>query len=247
MEIYAHYEGNQYDEAVADANRFIELYPGNPTAAYAYYIRAECYFEEILDVGRDQASTLQAQINMREVYRRFPTTEYATDARLKLDMISDQLAGKEMTVGRYYLRAGDTLAAIGRFKTVIDKYQTTSHAPEALYRLVEAYLTLGLIEEAQHNAAVLGFNYPGDRWYADAYKLMTDKGLQPAIAPTSKGKGGLLHRAVMIFDPAKNHGSALPPPSETTSVNTPAVQPATSSETPAEPVKKKKKGPFGWF
>jgi outer membrane protein assembly factor BamD len=246
MQIYAHYEANQYEEAVADANRFIDLYPGNPTAAYAYYIRAECYFEQILDVGRDQAATVQAQTNMREVYRRFPNTEYATDARLKLDMISDQLAGKEMTIGRWYLRKGDTLAAINRFKVVVDKYQTTSHTPEALYRLVEAYLTLGLVEEAKRNAAVLGFNYPGDAWYADAYRLLTEKGYAPSVVPT-KGRGGLLHKVAHVFNPSASHGSTPPPPS----ADTPAPSPdaAASSTTPAATPAPapKKKGWFGWL
>ena len=221
MQIYAHYEANQYEEAVADSNRFIELYPGNPTAAYAYYIRAECYFEQILDVGRDQAATLQAQAAMREVYRRFPTSEYASDARLKLDMISDQLAGKEMTVGRWYLREGDTLAAIGRFRTVIDKYQTTSHTPEALYRLVEAYLTLGLVEEAKRNAAVLGYNYPGDPWYADAYALMTSRGERPDVAPTGKARHGFLHGVTHMFSRHQARAATLGPP--TGSANTPAT------------------------
>ena len=141
-------------------DRFIELYPGNASTAYAYYLKAECYFEQILDVGRDQAATEQALAAMREVARRYPKTEYALDARLKIDMINDQLAGKEMTIGRWYLRRGDTLAAIGRFKLVVERYQTTSDAPEALYRLVEAYLTLGVYDEAKRNAAVLGYNFP---------------------------------------------------------------------------------------
>ena len=183
MQAFAHYEANQYDDAIADADRFIQLYPGNASTAYAYYLKAECYFEQILDVGRDQAATEQALSGMREVARRYPKTEYATDARLKIDMINDQLAGKEMSVGRWYLRQGDTLSAIGRFKTVVEKFQTTSDAPEALYRLVEAYLTLGVIEEANRNAAVLGYNFPGDVWYADAYRLMTAKGLRPAVEP----------------------------------------------------------------
>ena len=195
MQAYAHYEANQYDEAVSDANRFIELYPGNPTAAYAYYLKAECYFEQIIDVGRDQAATLDALSSMREVLRRYPGTEYAVDAKLKIDMINDQLAGKEMTIGRYYLRNGQTLASIGRFKTVIDKYQTTSHTPEALYRLVEAYLTLGLADEAKRNAAVLGYNYPGDQWYVDAYNLMTDRGLRPDVPPAAQHVGFFHHLA----------------------------------------------------
>ena len=137
MTAYAHYQGNAYDDAREDADRFISLYPGNPSAVYAYYLKAICYFEQIIDVGRDQAATEQALAALREVVRRYPSTEYATDAKLKIDMVNDQLAGKEMAVGRYYLREGQPLAAIGRFRTVIDKYQTTSDTPEALYRLVE--------------------------------------------------------------------------------------------------------------
>ena len=129
MQAFAHYESNNYEEAVADANRFIQLYPGNPSAPYAYYLKAVCYFEQITDVGRDQGATGQALNALEEVVQRFPNTEYATDSRLKVDMVKDQLAGKEMTVGRYYLRQGDTLAAIGRFRSVVDRYQTTSHTP----------------------------------------------------------------------------------------------------------------------
>lgn len=188
MTAYAHYQANQYSDAVADADRFISLYPGNPSAGYAYYLKAVCYFEQIMDVGRDQAATEQALANLRDVTTRYPNTEYAADARVKIDMVNDQLAGKEMTVGRFYLRQNQPLAAIGRFKNVIDRYQTTSHAPEALYRLTEAYLTLGLTEEAKRNAAVLGFNYPGDAWYADAYALMTNSGLRPAVEPKGPGR-----------------------------------------------------------
>jgi outer membrane protein assembly factor BamD len=192
MTAYAHYEANDYDEARSDADRFVSLYPGSPSAAYAYYIKSICYFEQIIDVGRDQAATEQALAALREVVRRYPTTEYATDAKLKIDMVNDQLAGKEMAIGRYYLRENEPLAAIGRFKTVIDRYQTTSDTSEALYRLVEAYLTLGLDEEAKRNAAVLGFNYPGDGWYSDAYSLMSGKGLQPAVSPRNAAKHGVM-------------------------------------------------------
>jgi len=195
MTIYARYQGNDYEEAIAAADRFIALYPGNPSAAYAYYMKAVSWWEQITDVGRDQAATEQAQAAFREVERRYPSSEYAADARLKLQTVRDQLAGKEMAVGRWYLRQGQTLAAAGRFKAVVDKYQTTSHTPEALYRLVEAYLTLGLAEEAKRNGAVLGFNFPGDPWYADAYALLTDRGLQPTQAPQGDGqRRGILGR-----------------------------------------------------
>ena len=200
MQAYAHYESNDYNEAIADSERFIQLYPGNQTAAYAHYIKAICYFEQIVDVNRDQAATGQALDSLRDVVQRYPATEYAHDARLKIDMVNDQLAGKEMTVGRYYLRQGDTLAAIGRFRSVVDRYQTTSHTPEALYRLVEGYLTIGLLDEAKRNGAVLGYNYPGDPWYGSAYKLLTSKGLRPAVAPKA---GGGLFKMPFVKDKSK--------------------------------------------
>ena len=183
MTAFAHYEGDQYAEAVGDADRFISLYPGNASAAYAYYIKSVCYFEQIIDVGRDQAATEQALAALKEVVRRFPHSEYAADARLKVDMVNDQLAGKEMNIGRFYQQGGQPIAALSRFKNVIDRYQTTSHAPEALYRLVALDVSLGLMDEAKRNAAVLGANFPGERWYADAYRLMTSRGLRPAIMP----------------------------------------------------------------
>ena len=191
MEAFANYQANKYDDAIAAADRFISLYPGNPSAPYAYYLKAQCYFEQIVDVGRDQGSTQQAQAAFREVVKRFPTSEYATDAKLKEEMISDQLAGKEMSVGRWYLRQGYPISAIGRFKTVVDKYQTTSHTPEALYRLVEANLTLGLRDEATKDGAVLGYNFPGDHWYDKAYALLTSKGLRPSAPPKPKPKGAM--------------------------------------------------------
>lgn len=196
MQIYARYEDGDYEEARSAADRFIALYPGNPSAAYAHYMKAVTWFEQIVDVGRDQAATEQALAALREVERRYPSSEYAQDARLKMDMVRDQLAGKEMAVGRWYLRQNQPLAAVGRFKRVIDNYQTTSHTPEALYRLVEAYLTLGLTEEAKRNGAVLGHNYPGDAWYSDAYALLSDRGVQPAVAPSGEAgkRRGLLRR-----------------------------------------------------
>lgn len=190
MQAYAHYQSNDYEDSIAAADRFISLYPGSPSAPFAYYLKAVCYFEQIADVERDQGFTENALAALRDVAVRFPSSEYAQDARLKIDMVNDQLAGKEMAVGRWYLREGQPLAAINRFKTVLDKYQTTTHAPEALYRMVEANLTLGLQDEALRNGAVLGYNYPGDRWYLDAYKLLTDKGLQPITAPRTASADG---------------------------------------------------------
>ena len=251
MQAYAHYEANQYDDAITDANRFIDLYPGHATTPYAYYLKAECYFEQIVDIGRDQAATEQALTGMREVARRYPKTEYAEDARLKIDMINDQLAGREMNVGRWYLRQGYTLSALGRFKTVVDKYQTTSHAPEALYRLVEAYLTIGLIGEAQRNAAVLGYNYPGDPWYADAYALMASKGYQPTVAPNPAGHRGPHFPLFGFGHPDKDTTlpppAASPPPGQVTDAgaaaqatadaNAGAPLPAGQTATPAPPKK----------
>lgn len=184
MTAYAYYQANNYSEAIAEANRFIVLYPGNAATSYAYYLKAVCYFEQIVDVGRDQASTEQARVALSEIMKRYPNTQYAVDAKLKYDMVQDQLAGKEMTIGRYYLRNGDAIAAIGRFRDVVERYQTTTHAPEALYRLVEAYLTLGLDKEAKENGAVLGYNYPGDYWYSQAYKLLTSRGMRPSLEPS---------------------------------------------------------------
>ena len=229
MTAYANYESNHYQEAIDDSERFLSLYPGNPSAVYAYYLKAVCYFEQIVDVNRDQASTEQARDALNEVVKRFPNSEYARDAQLKIDMVNDQLAGKEMAIGRWYLRNGQTLAAIGRFRSVIDNYQTTSHTPEALYRLVEAYLTLGLREEAKRNGAVLGANYPGDRWYADAYKLLTSNGLQPIVEPHSATRPSYLDR--LLHRGGKEE--TLPPPESATQPNT-TTEDAQAAKKPAK-------------
>jgi outer membrane protein assembly factor BamD len=193
MQIYAYYQNGDYEESIAASDRFIALFPGSPSAAYAYYMRATCHFEQIVDVGRDQGQAEQALTGLRDVARRYPGSSYATDATIKIDMVNDQLAGKEMNIGRYYQRANQPLAAIGRYKTVIDNeaFQRTSHAPEALYRLVEVYLTLGLKDEAERNGAVLGYNYPGSPWYAEAYALLTEDGSQPETAPTAERESWL--------------------------------------------------------
>ena len=179
MSAFVYYQGNRYDEAIAAAGRFIELHPGNRDAAYGYYLIAISYYEQISDVGRDQKTTELALRALEEVVRRFPGSTYARDARLKIDLTLDHLAGKEMTVGRYYLRRGSPVAAVGRFRKVIELYQTTSHTPEALHRLTEAYLALGIPGEAQTAAAVLGHNYPGSQWYEYSYALLVDSDLKP--------------------------------------------------------------------
>jgi len=175
MKAFAYYQGNDYEEAITALDQFISLHPGNKDAAYAYYLKAMCFYERIRDVGRDQEFTNNAVAALTDVVRRYPDSEYARDARLKLDLTFDHLAGKEMYVGRFYLRKNKHIAAINRFKTVVEKYQTTNHAAEALHRLVEAYLELGIIDEARSAAAVLGFNYPGSRWYEDTYKLFAKR------------------------------------------------------------------------
>jgi outer membrane protein assembly factor BamD len=170
---YAYYEANKYSDALVTLNRFIQLHPGNKDIPYAYYLRALSYYEQITDVSRDQGVTQKALTSLQETIRRFPNSKYARDAKLKLDLTRDHLAGKEMSIGRWYLRQREYLAAITRFRQVVDKYQTTSHIPEALHRLSEAYSALGLKTEAKQVASVLGHNYPGSEWYIDSYALMT--------------------------------------------------------------------------
>jgi outer membrane protein assembly factor BamD len=177
MAAFANYRNGQYDEAISQLDRFVKQHPGNTNAPYAYYLKAICYYEQITDVGRDQKITQQAQQALKEIVSRFPDSEYARDARLKLDLVADHLAGKEMEIGRYYEKHLEYLAAINRFRTVVEKYQTTSHTPEALHRLVECYLKLGVVDEAKRYAAVLGYNYPGSQWYKDSYALMNGKPL----------------------------------------------------------------------
>jgi outer membrane protein assembly factor BamD len=186
MSAYAYFENADYGQAIIEADRFIQLHPGNRDVAYAYYLKAISYYVQIVDVGRDQKITEQALKALEDVVHRFPGSKYARDAKLKLDFTRDHLAGKEMEIGRYYLKRGQYLAAINRFKRVIDDYQSTTHVPEALERLIECDLALGLTNEAKRNAAVLGYNYPGSKWYEDGYQLVTKTGNPGAPA------GGLL-------------------------------------------------------
>ena len=172
MSAFSYYVAEKYTDAVSSAQRFLTIHPGNKDAPYAHYLVAMSYYQQIEDVTRDQRTTQQAADAFGELIRRYPQSRYASDARLKVDLINDHLAGKEMEVGRYYQRAGNWLAATTRFRTVIDKYQTTSHTPEALERLVESYLALGVPEEAKKAAAVLGANYPGSKWYKRAFALI---------------------------------------------------------------------------
>lgn len=172
MAAYTNYKQEEYDAAVALLERFVRMHPGNELTPYAYYLIGLCYYEQISDVGREQSMTSAARKALNDVVQRFPESEYARDAKLKLDLVTDHLAGKEMSVGRYYLKRGEVLSAINRFKYVVENYQTTTHVPEALHRLVEAYLSLGIEEEARRYAAVLGYNYPDSIWYRDSYRML---------------------------------------------------------------------------
>ncbi|RDC60138.1 Outer membrane protein assembly factor BamD [Alteripontixanthobacter maritimus] len=174
MSAFSYYVAADYNKSVQSSRRFLSIHPGNKDAPYAYYLIALSYYEQISDIHRDQKITEQAQTALREVVRRYPQTQYASDASLKLDLVQDHLAGKEMEIGRFYGRSGKWLAAQLRFQNVVEKYQTTSHAPEALYRLTESSLALGIPEEAVKYSAVLGANYPGSEWYEKAYELIED-------------------------------------------------------------------------
>ncbi|MBV9842556.1 MAG: outer membrane protein assembly factor BamD [Sphingomonadaceae bacterium] len=175
MSAYSWYLARSYQKSIDSAQRFLSIHPGNKDAPYALYLVAIDYYEQIQDVTRDQKISQQSLDALGEVIRRYPDSKYAEDARLKVDLVNDHLAGKEMEIGRFYQRRGAWLSATLRFRTVIEKYQTTTHVPEALERLVECYLALGVPEEAKKAAAVLGANYPGSKWYERAYKLMGTK------------------------------------------------------------------------
>lgn len=179
MSAYTYYLQNKYDEATATARRFLALYPCNVQAPYAYYLIAMSQYERISDVSRDQRITELAMVALTEVVRRYPDSDYARDAILKLDLAEDNLAGKEMSVGRFYLNRRNYAAAAGRFRNVIERYGRTSHVPEALHRLTEVYMSLGVVAEAQNAAAVLGYNFPDSDWYRDSYSILVERDLKP--------------------------------------------------------------------
>lgn len=179
MSAFLHFRRAQYQEAINDAERYVTLFPATEDAAYAQYLIGESYFRQIPDVTRDQDLSLKAMDAMGQVIQKYPDSEYANDARKKIDVARDQIAGKEMQIGRYYLERREYLAAVNRFRTVVEQYQTTRHVEEALLRLTESYLSLGIVPEAQTAAAVLGHNFPDSVWYQDAYKLLGKGGLQP--------------------------------------------------------------------
>lgn len=187
----AAYDALKYDEAIIALDRFIELHPGHDKVPYAFYLKALCYYEQMTDIRRDQSMSQQALEALDVVINRFPESEYSRDAKLKRDLVMDHLAGKEMEIGRYYLKQREFNAAINRFQNVVKNFQTTTHSPEALHRLVECYMSLGLKEEATRVAAVLGHNYPGSRWYQDSYAL-----LEPASRSQIDEGGTWLSRSV---------------------------------------------------
>jgi outer membrane protein assembly factor BamD len=184
MSAFSYYAAKDYTKSIESSRRFLSIHPGNRDAPYAYYLIALSYYEQIEDVTRDQSTTRQALDALGELVRRYPNTRYASDARLKIDLVRDHLAGKEMEIGRFYQRRAQWLASVMRFRTVVDQYQTTSHTPEALMRLTESYLALGIPAEARRSAAVLGANYPNTKWYERAYSLVQKHApAAPAASP----------------------------------------------------------------
>jgi len=187
MSAFAHHKAKDYDEARVASQRYLDFYPADEDAAYAQYLMALSFYDQIEDVARDQGNTFQALQALRVVIERYPDSEFARSAVLKFDLAIDHLAGKEMEVGRYYLKRGHFSAAINRFRVVVEDYQTTTHTPEALHRLVEAYLSLGLTDEAQTAGAILGHNFQSNGFYDDSFRLLTGQGL----VPEAKGEGWL--------------------------------------------------------
>jgi outer membrane protein assembly factor BamD len=193
MTAYANYEAGNYDDTINAAKRYVSLHPGSPDAAYAQYLIGSSYFDQIPEISRDQGRTERAVEALEEVSRKYPSSEYAAAAKRKIEIARDQIAGKEMDVARYYMNKRDYTGAINRFKVVVTRYQTTRHVEEALLRLTEAYLSLGIIDEAQTSAAVLGHNFPDSRWYKDAYELVQSRGLKP-----SENKASWISRAFKL-------------------------------------------------
>jgi outer membrane protein assembly factor BamD len=194
MTSFAYYQAGAYDDCVTAAQRYISLHPGSADAAYAQYLIGASNFEEIPDITRDQTRTEQALASLQEVIRKYPTSEYAVTAKQKIEVARDQLAGKEMDTGRYYLDKKDYTGAINRFKVVVTKYQTTRHVEEALMRLTEAYMSLGIVDEAQTAAAVLGHNFPDSVWYKHAYALVKTGGAEP-----TENRGSWISKAFANF------------------------------------------------
>jgi outer membrane protein assembly factor BamD len=221
MSAYSYYQAEDYESCVNSSKRYVALHPGSPDAAYAQYLIGASYYDQILDVSRDQARADKAIDALQEVVRKYPNSEYAIQAKKKIEMARDQLAGKEMDVGRYYMKNRDFIGAINRFKVVVTQYQTTRHVEEALERLTEAYTALGITDEAQTAAAVLGHNFPESPWYKDAYTLVKNAGREP-----SENKQSWISRAFSTRPPAT---AAAPTPAP--AAPTPAA-PASAAPAP---------------
>ncbi len=224
MSAYAYYQAEDYESCVNSAKRYVTLHPGSPDAAYAQYLIGASYYDQILDVSRDQARADKAIDALQEVIRKYPNSEYAINAKKKIEMGRDQLAGKEMQVGRYYMDRRDFVGAINRFKVVVTQYQTTRHVEEALERLTEAYIALGITDEAQTAAAVLGHNFPDSPWYKDAYNLVKTAGQEP-----NENRSSWISRAFSLTP-------AAPKPTAAAPTAPPPVAPPPVAPTPGAPV-----------
>jgi outer membrane protein assembly factor BamD len=229
MSAYSYYQAEDYESCVNSAKRYVTLHPGSPDAAYAQYLIGASYYDQILDVSRDQARADKAIDSLQEVVRKYPNSEYAIQAKKKIEMARDQLAGKEMVVGRYYLSIRDFSGAINRFKVVVTQYQTTRHVEEALERLTEAYIALGITDEAQTAAAVLGHNFPESPWYKDAYNLVKNAGQEP-----NENKKSWISRAFSLTPPAPRPAQTAPP--APAAVAPPPVTPGPMAPAPGAPV-----------
>jgi len=246
MSAYSYYLSRDYNASIQSAQRFLSIHPGNRDAPYAYYLIAMDYYEQINDVTRDQKITQQALSALGELVRRYPDSRYAADARLKIDLVNDHLGGKEMEIGRFYQRRGEWMASVLRFRIVVDKYQTTTHAPEALERLTESYLALGVPEEAEKSAAVLGANYPGSKWYRYAYNLVTKKAPEARKHRDPRYERYMAHQkaraarqaehdaAVNVKAAAKPAPAAATPPAPAPADST-TPPPAAAQPAPAQP------------
>jgi outer membrane protein assembly factor BamD len=234
MSAYSYYLTDSYDDAIPSLERFIELHPGNRNTAYAFYLRALCYYEQIEDVKRDQGNTELARRALSDVIARFPNTPYSRDATVKLDLVMDHLAGKEMDVGRYYLQRKQYLGGINRFKNVVDLYQTTSHVPEALLRLTESYVALGVFAEAQKTTAVLGYNYPGSAWYQDSYNLLVNAGVTPDGAEAPPPVASV--DPDVLGGPAAPAAAPIAPPEEDIGAGTFGAEQPAPDAIPVDPV-----------
>ena len=229
MSAFSYYVARKYPDAISSAQRFLTIHPGNKDAPYAHYLVGMSYYQQIVDVSRDQATTQQAYNAFGELVRRYPDSRYAADARLKMDLLNDHLAGKEMEIGRFYERSGKWLAANLRFRKVVEDYQTTSHAPEALERMVETYLALGIPQEAEKAAAVLGANYPGSKWYKRAYELIQRHPVPQELQAQVRSERP---EAPAQAQPLASEPMAPPPEDTTTEPDAQPQQPQT--QTPAE-------------